>query len=58
MKTERPPDRMRLPEGFSHLRTDLGQILKDHRTGGRGVVDPISQHKLTKKAEASEGVGL
>ena len=46
MKTERSPARMRLPEGFSHLRPDLGQILMDHRTGARGVVDPISQHKL------------
>ncbi len=46
MKTECPPARMRLPKGFSHLRADLGQILKDHRTGVRGIVDPISQHKL------------
>ncbi|MEG8045956.1 helix-turn-helix transcriptional regulator [Sphingomonas aerolata] len=46
MKTERPPARMRLPEGFSHLRADLGQILKDHRTGVKGVVGPISQDAL------------
>lgn len=46
MNTERPPARMRLPEGFSHLRADLGQILKDHRTGVTGVVGPISQDAL------------
>ncbi len=53
MKAERPPARMRLPKGFSHLRADLGQILKDHRTGVRGVVDPISQHKLARRVGIS-----
>jgi transcriptional regulator with XRE-family HTH domain len=52
MKTERPPARMRLPEGFSHLCADLG-----HRTGVRGVVDPISQHKLACSVGISR-VGL
>ncbi len=46
MKNERPPARTRLPEDFSHLRADLGQILKDHRTGVTGVVGPISQDAL------------
>jgi len=46
MKNEIPPARMRLPEGFSHLRADLEQILKDHRTGVTGVVGPISQDAL------------
>ena len=46
MKNESPPARMRLPEGFSHLRADLEQILKDHRTDVTGVVGPISQDAL------------
>jgi transcriptional regulator with XRE-family HTH domain len=46
MTNERAPARMRLPAGFSHLRADLGQILKDHRTGVIGVVGPISQEAL------------
>jgi transcriptional regulator with XRE-family HTH domain len=46
MTTEHVPARMRLPQGFSHLRADLGQILKDHRTGVLGIVEPISQDAL------------
>lgn len=46
MTNERAPARMRLPSGFSHLRADLGQILKDHRTGVAGVVGPITQDAL------------
>lgn len=42
----RSPARMRLPEGFSHLRPDLGKILKDHRTGVSGTVGPVSQEAL------------
>jgi transcriptional regulator with XRE-family HTH domain len=37
---------MRLPKGFSHLRAGLGEILKDHRTGKKGFVGPISQEAL------------
>lgn len=37
---------MRLPLGFSHLRADLGRILKDHRTGVIGIVGPMSQDAL------------
>ncbi len=46
MTTHRSPARMRLPKGFSHLRPDLGKILKDHRTGVKGTVGPISQEAL------------
>lgn len=35
-----------MPQGFSHLRPDLGKILKDHRTGVKGTVGPISQEAL------------
>ncbi|MDR6790826.1 transcriptional regulator with XRE-family HTH domain [Sphingomonas sp. BE138] len=54
MTMNRSPARMRLPEGFSHLRPDLGKILKDHRTGVSGTVGPVSQEALA----ASVGMTL
>jgi hypothetical protein len=38
MKSDSPPARMRLPQGFSHLRPELGEILRDHRTYVKGTV--------------------
>lgn len=49
MTTDRPHARLRLPEGFSHLRPDLGKIIKDYRTGVKGFVGPIKQQDLAEK---------